>query len=915
MSGSQDGTVNIEIKDNTSQFFKTDNNNIGTVNSMTPLDVTKYNRFRVINGNRYQVSRGTQPITVVSAANNKINFDNVGITNVSTVYKIEPVKVYSVTITADNNSLIGDNIATTVLRATLKDVAGATVVSAANQVTFGLTGPGTLVGTNPCPAVAGQATITLKSGFTPGTVNVTAAVQNLQSPVEHVYAIRLKGTPNTIAGGFIYRDYATRPGCVLSAGDMLEYDIFIPTWSAGNCSVDIEVSGATLRDSGAVDQNGIPSHPGSDLSVYALGKWYHRKISIPASLHTKSIESVEVVVAGNTVSEVYVNDLRLTNNGAERIVFFNNTRHAKFNLEKFDPFTQNYTENYAGEIELINVVTFNSVSSTTVQIISGQASTILCSANPTTIIANSTSVSTLTVTLVDVNNNVVYLSTNTVTFSVRGQGTLDGQNPCPAVAGQATIRFKSSTGVGTSTITAVSPGLVGSTVAITMVHGPAYKLVTTINPGSVSVNNELGNNVTSTATVTCQIFDYYTNPVITGPDSTKLIVFSLPSGQNVGTWTDGSTADKQVAATNGTATIKIKSVTIPGTIVVVSSGTNVVGSSVTIPVSAGIATKISCVVNPASIIADGVSVSTITARVTDANDNTVAGYNQNISFSITGAGSWPDGSVLPQSIPCLNGIATIVYRSTVTVGVSTITATSGSLTQGTVSITRVPGLANKLTVVGSQFSVTADGFSISTLTARVYDVNNNPVTSANNLVTFVLSGAGTIEGSPVNAVAGIATARYKSGTVAQVSTITVSATGLVLGTTNVTTLSGTAVKQILTSNPSVIDVGGQTSTVTIKVTDIYGNIKTNYSGNLILTISGEGTWLDNSVGASLLALTSGVGFIGIKSISNAGSIIVVSSSIGLAQGQVNIITQIGQPSLLQLTVDSSRLIADGPARQ
>ncbi len=94
---------------------------------------------------------------------------------------------------------------------------------------------------------------------------------------------------NIVSGvdGYIYVDMTSAPDYTVQAGDYLEYDVFwfasIPT--VRYIAIDYTCSnGTNLRDSGAVDQNGLTAHPRTDISAHASGKWYHRKIAIP-SLH------------------------------------------------------------------------------------------------------------------------------------------------------------------------------------------------------------------------------------------------------------------------------------------------------------------------------------------------------------------------------------------------------------------------------------------------------------------------------------------------------------------------------------------------------------------------------------------------------------------------------------------------------
>jgi beta-galactosidase len=58
--------------------------------------------------------------------------------------------------------------------ASVVDGNGQVVPTAANSVTFAVSGPGTLVGTNPVAAVAGVSSILLRAGTTAGTISVTA---------------------------------------------------------------------------------------------------------------------------------------------------------------------------------------------------------------------------------------------------------------------------------------------------------------------------------------------------------------------------------------------------------------------------------------------------------------------------------------------------------------------------------------------------------------------------------------------------------------------------------------------------------------------------------------------------------------------------------------------------------------------
>ena len=104
----------------------------------------------------------------------------------------------------------------------------------------------------------------------------------------------------------------------VDAGSFLEFQVVMfsgnPTFRG---TVDLHASdGTTLRDSGAVDQNGLSAHPGTDLSQYARGQWYHRKISL-APLAGKMIDGVMIATDSNEhsagVFRVYVDNIQITN--------------------------------------------------------------------------------------------------------------------------------------------------------------------------------------------------------------------------------------------------------------------------------------------------------------------------------------------------------------------------------------------------------------------------------------------------------------------------------------------------------------------------------------------------------------------------------------------------------------------------
>jgi hypothetical protein len=78
---------------------------------------------------------------------------------------------------------------------------------------------------------------------------------------------------------------------VFQVGDYLEYDIF---WEGNQqfISVDLHYSTGSggYLGSLASDQNGLNNQPSTDLSSYASGIWYHRKVAIPSGFVGNSVD-------------------------------------------------------------------------------------------------------------------------------------------------------------------------------------------------------------------------------------------------------------------------------------------------------------------------------------------------------------------------------------------------------------------------------------------------------------------------------------------------------------------------------------------------------------------------------------------------------------------------------------------------
>lgn len=132
-------------------------------------------------------------------------------------------------------------------------------------------------------------------------------------PVDH---LRLDFGMVAAASAYFYVDLNGVTDYVIQTGDVLEYDVYWPADGLVNQVAFDYTTGdaATLRDSGAVDQNGLSAHPSADLSAHTDGNWYSRAIALPSAHVGKTIVNYDLACeydAGGPV-QALVRNIRIT---------------------------------------------------------------------------------------------------------------------------------------------------------------------------------------------------------------------------------------------------------------------------------------------------------------------------------------------------------------------------------------------------------------------------------------------------------------------------------------------------------------------------------------------------------------------------------------------------------------------------
>ncbi|MBI2184853.1 MAG: Ig-like domain-containing protein [Thaumarchaeota archaeon] len=335
--------------------------------------------------------------------------------------------------------------------------------------------------------------------------------------------------------------------------------------------------------------------------------------------------------------------------------------------------------------------------------------------------------------------------------------------------------------------------------------------------------------------------------------------------------------------TQGTQTMKARSSGLIGS-----------GSSTDYKITTvwGSATTLSLSASPDSIPAVGGS-STITAKLLDANGNTIKGTAQTITFG-TSAGSLSASSATTSTS---TGKATIVLSSssTTTAGSkATITATAitsgGTALSNTATVSFTTGPVASVTI--SIDKTTIKILESATVTATVKDSNGNVITGAS--VSFSRATGATPATnlptiSPSSATTGAdgkATATLTASIEAGTATVTASSGGFSGTTGTITINGGTATDFSGSAASSTITADGSSTTaITFTLQDAYDNTVVP-SAAIAITLTTTGgtfsqtgtTTMTDSISATTGMTTSGG--ITLKSSTTVGKVTVTATGGG-----------------------------------
>ncbi|HET9333792.1 MAG TPA: invasin domain 3-containing protein [Gemmatimonadota bacterium] len=457
-------------------------------------------------------------------------------------------------------------------------------------------------------------------------------------------------------------------------------------------------------------------------------------------------------------------------------------------------------------------------TSNTFDITPGPASgaTSQITASPTSIPADGTSTSTITVEVRDAQGNVLTAGGDVVALSTSsgsiGAASFQGN-------GLYTATLTSSTVSGNATVSGtVNGSVITDTATVTFTQVP-----TRVVFGQQPTTAVAG--ATISPPVTVRAVDNAGTTVTSFTGNITIAIGTNPGGGTL----SGTTT---VAAVGGVATFGNLSINRTGAGYTLTAGAaGLTGAtsaafSITAGPASGATTQITA--SPTSILANGTSTSTITVEVRDAQGNVRTAGGDVVALSTT-AGSL--GAVSFQG----NGIYTATLTAPSAPANATVSGTVNGATitdTAAVTFTLVAPVATRLEF-GQQPTNTQAGATIAPpVTVRVVDTAGTTVTSFTGNVTIAIGanpGGGTLSGTTtVAAVAGVATfgnlSIQRSG---DGYTLTASASGLTGATSasfNISPGSPSGATSLITAAPiSVPADGSSTSTITVELRDAFGN--------------------------------------------------------------------------------------------
>ena len=354
----------------------------------------------------------------------------------------------------------------------------------------------------------------------------------------------------------------------------------------------------------------------------------------------------------------------------------------------------------------------------------------------------------------------------------------------------ATLTSPNLVGVGVASVTATLNGsALASSAAVTIEPGPAQSL--DVSPAStnqtagspfdvtVTAQDAFGNTATSYAGTV----HFTTTGSASLPANT-----TLPGGQKTVSVTLNSAGSRTITATDTTAT-------------------TVTGTSPAIAVSAGgvSAAQSTVVANPASVVHDGSTTTTITVTLNDAAGNPVA--NKTVSLAHTNGASLSGSPATTDA----SGVATFTATDTTVEQVVFSAIGDGVAIAQTATVDFTTGALDRIVVTPASATISAG--ATQTFQVEGYDSSNIDLGDVTGSSTIALDGVDCGGATCSSTAAGSYTITATNAGKTDTATLTVTAASASTSTSTITA----GASPVTVSNP-----GGGT-TITVRLKDSFGN--------------------------------------------------------------------------------------------
>ncbi|PCJ34700.1 MAG: hypothetical protein COA99_14445, partial [Moraxellaceae bacterium] len=764
------------------------------------------------------------------------------------------------TISVNPGSVVADSVSTSLITVQAIDAQGNNLISGGDSIVLSENGSGiisgitdngdgtysatvtntvaetiTISGTINALAITGTASVTFIPGAASGlttTISVASAsvtTDSVTTTTITVQTIDVQGNVLVIGGDAIALSNSGT-GIISGVIDLGNgtYTAIISNTTAESIIVSGTVNAATITDTAAITFTpGIATTANTMISASAGNTTADGTSTSTIIVQTVDAQGNSLTIGGDTIA--------LTENGNAIIGAVNDLGDGAY--------TATITNTTAEVVTVSGTLnTFAITDTADVSFVPDAASAAqtTISATPASLEADGSTIVTITVQAIDPLGNNLVTGGDVITLAENGNAIISG-----------IIDMGDGTYTATMTNTVAEIITISGTINtiaivdvanVTYLPGTVSTAQTTITAAPTTVTAD----GVATSTITVQAKDAQGNNLVSG----GLSIVLTDSGNAILSGTiDVGDGTYTATITNTLAELVTVSGTIAATAITDTASINFIPGAATTAQSTISAT-------PITLVADGVTTSTITIQTTDAQGNNLTAGGEAIVLSQGGnatISSVVDNGDGTYTATMINAMAEVI----------TVSGTlNGSAIPDTATVTFTPGIASTAftTITTSITSLTADGIATSAITIQTIDSFGNNVTAGGLTITLTQDGSAAISNVTDNGD-GTYSAAITS-TVAELVTISGNiGAGAITDVAIVTFVPGPLViaqTTIVGSSTTVIADGTTQSTITVQARDVFDNPLTTGGLTVLLTTTGNATIsavVDNNDGTGTYTAT------------------------------------------------------------